>query len=213
MNSILKKSEIEKIFEILKKEFNYSRKVELDYINPFTLLIATVLSAQATDKQVNKATKSLFEIANTPEEMVELGEEKLLEYIKTINLCYTKAKRIIELSNKLIKDFNSIVPDNMEDLTSLPGVGRKTANIILNIVYDKIAIAVDTHVFRVSNRVGFVNKATNPLNCEKQLLENIPTKYQKDINHCLVLLGRYTCMAKKPKCDICPINSICKKIL
>lgn len=205
----MNKKTIKEIFEILKLEFNYSRQVELDYYTPFTLLIATVLSAQTTDKQVNKITPELFKYADTPEKIFALGEEKLLTYIKSINLCNTKAKNIIKLCEKLIQDFNSQIPDNLEDLTSLAGVGRKTANIILNIVYNQIAIAVDTHVFRVSNRIGLTNNAKNALDSERQLITNIPDEYKGEINHCLVLLGRYVCKAQKPACENCKINHYC----
>lgn len=207
----MKKEKIREIFEILKQKFNYTENIELNYINPYTLLVAVVLSAQATDKGVNKATEDLFKVVQTPKEMLELGEEKLKNFIKTINYCNTKAKNIIKLSEKLVKDFGSIVPDTREKLTSLNGVGRKTANIILNTVYKIPSIAVDTHVFRVSNRIGLTKNSKNVLNSEIELEKIIPSDLIYDVNHCLVLLGRYTCKAIKPQCELCPINKLCEK--
>lgn len=199
---------ITKILEILEKKYGKEELTELDYINEYTLLVAVILSAQATDKGVNLATKELFEIVKTPEEMVNLGVENLEKYIKTINYYHTKAKNIISMSEKLISNFNSKLPDNMEDLTSLDGVGRKTANIILNIVFNKLAIAVDTHVFRVSNRLGITN-AKNVLESEKQLMKITPKKHIKNLNNNLVMFGRYECKAIKPHCDNCILSSYC----
>lgn len=199
---------ITKILEILEKKYGKEELTELDYINEYTLLVAVILSAQATDKGVNLATKELFEIVKTPEEMVNLGVENLEKYIKTINYYHTKAKNIISMSEKLISNFNSKLPDNMEDLTSLDGVGRKTANIILNIVFNKPAIAVDTHVFRVSNRLGITN-AKNVLESEKQLMKITPKKHIKNLNNNLVMFGRYECKAIKPHCDNCILSSYC----
>jgi endonuclease-3 len=202
---------IEKIFDILCKKYGKDELTELLYDNPYTLLVATILSAQATDKMVNKVTEKLFIVANNPIDMIKLGEIKLKEYIKSINYFNTKAKNIIKMSEQLVKNFNSQVPNNMDDLVSLAGVGRKTASIILNIVYGKKAIAVDTHVFRLANRIGFV-KCNNVFNTEKELLKIIPDKYVKYINNYFVLLGRYICKARKPDCDNCPLIKICKKI-
>ncbi len=199
---------ITKILEILEKKYGKEELTELDYINEYTLLVAVILSAQATDKGVNLATKELFEIVKTPEEMVNLGVENLEKYIKTINYYHTKAKNIISMSEKLISNFNSKLPDNMEDLTSLDGVGRKTANIILNIVFNKPAIAVDTHVFRVSNRLGITN-AKNVLESEKQLMKITPKKHIKNLNNNLVMFGRYECKAIKPHCDNCILSGYC----
>lgn len=207
---LLNRNDIKQIFEILNNYYGDLKDTELDYINPYTLLVAVVLSAQATDKGVNKATKELFEIVKTPEDMVNLGEEKLKDYIKTINYYNTKAKNIILLSKKLIQNYNSIVPSTREDLMCLNGVGRKTANIILNTVYGISSIAVDTHVFRVSNRIGLV-KTDNVLDTEKQLEKRIPKEFHGDINKCLVLFGRYICKAKNPSCTTCPLKHICKK--
>ena len=206
----MNKIKIKKIFETLINNYNYNSKIELKYDNAYTLLVAVILSARNTDKGVNKVTKELFKVVKTPEEMLLLGENKLREYIKTIGLCNTKAKHIIAMSEKLVKNFNSIVPDNMEDLTSLDGVGRKTANIILNIVYKKPSIAVDTHVFRVSNRIGFT-KAKNVIESEKQLLKAIPKEYISEVNSCLVLHGRYVCKSRKPDCESCAIKDLCEK--
>ena len=206
---LLNKDEIIKLFDILNEYYKDINDTELDYINPYTLLVAVVLSAQATDKGVNKATKDLFKIVDTPEKMVKLGEGGLKNYIKSINYFNTKAKHIISLSEKLIKNFDSKVPNNMKDLLSLDGVGRKTANIILNTVFGITSIAVDTHVFRVSNRLGLV-KANNVLDTEKQLEKNVPQGSKKDINKFLVIFGRYICKAKNPLCSECPLNLLCK---
>ncbi len=210
--------DIKSIFSILLKDFALEKisnrgQTELVYTNPYTLLVAVVLSAQATDKSVNKIVPDLFKIIQTPEDMIKLGEEKLKGYIKSINLYNTKAKNIIALSHKLIDNFQSRIPNTREDLMSLNGVGRKTANIILNIVYNIPSIAVDTHVFRVANRIGLTNKSTNVLNTEIILDKIIPDEYKIITNHCLVLLGRYICQARKPKCDSCPIAHLCQKNL
>lgn len=205
----MKKEKIIEIFKILENLYGIDDLIELDYINTYTLLISVILSAQATDAGVNKATETLFKVVKTPEEMVALGENKLKNYIKSINYFNNKAKYIIRMSKKLIEKFNSTVPNNFEDLISLDGVGRKTANVVLNVVFDKQAIAVDTHVFRISNRLGIV-KADNVLDTEKQLLKVIPKKYIKHVNHYLVLFGRYNCKAIKPKCEECMLKKFCK---
>ena len=207
------KENVLNVLKTLIKYFDTTRKVALDFEDPFTLLVATVLSAQTTDKQVNKISPALFKVADTPEKMASLSESEIKEYIKSINLCNTKARHILELSKKLVSDFNSVVPDNMKDLTSLPGVGRKTANIILSVVYNKNAIAVDTHVFRVSRRIGFSKGAKTPTQTEQELYKIIPEEYQQEINHCLVLLGREFCKAQKPQCENCPIKNFCEKNL
>lgn len=206
----MNKNKIIEIFKKLEDKFSRDYKIELDYLNNYTLLIAVLLSAQATDRGVNKATEKLFKIANTPEEMLKLGEDNLKEYIKSINYFNTKAKNIINLSKILVEKFNSEVPNNREDLESLPGVGRKTANVVLNIAFNIPEIAVDTHVFRVSNRIGLV-KANNVLDTEKKLKKIIPENYTTFVNHWLVLLGRYICKAKKPDCNNCPIKDLCEK--
>ena len=200
-----------KILNTLVPYFGGTRKVALDFSNPFTLLVATVLSAQTTDKQVNKITPALFAVADTPEKMASLNEEEIKSYVKSVNLCNTKAKHILELSKKLVKNFNSVVPNNMKDLTSLAGVGRKTANIILSVIYHQNAIAVDTHVFRVCRRIGLSKNAKTATETELQLYKIIPEEYQQEINHCFVLLGREICKAQKPQCENCPIKDLCEK--
>lgn len=188
---------------------NPNPKSELDYVNPFTLLVAVVLSAQATDKGVNKVTTDLFKIADSPQKMLELGEENLITYIKSIGLYKNKAKNIINLSKKLISDYDSQVPDNMEDLMTLAGVGRKTANVVLNVIFNKATMPVDTHLLRVCPRVGFAQGNT-PESVEKSLLERIPPEYMHDAHHWLLLHGRYVCMAKNQKCQECIISDLCK---
>lgn len=182
---------------------------ELVYRNHFELLIAVILSAQATDKSVNKATATLFFIANTPEKMLALGENGLKEYIKTIGLYSSKAKHIIATCKLLVEQFNSKVPDSREALQSLPGVGRKTANVILNTCFGQPVIAVDTHIFRVANRIGLA-KGKTPLAVEQKLIKVIPPEFMHDAHHWLILHGRYTCIARKPKCPTCIINDLCE---
>lgn len=198
---------IDKIFETLSKN-NSNPKTELKYVNDFTLLVAVVLSAQATDSSVNKATESLFNLYNTPEKMLELGEIGLRNYIKSIGLFTTKAKNIIELSRHLIKQHNSKVPNEFIELIKLPGVGRKTANVVLNCLFDKPTIGVDTHVFRVSRRLGLAH-GNNPEKIELELLNNIDVKWHKKVHHWLILLGRYICKARVPNCPICPVKDYC----
>ena len=182
---------------------------ELQYRTPFELLIAVILSAQATDVSVNKATEKLFKIAPNPKKMFALGEEKLKDCIKNIGLYNTKTKHILKTCEILIKQFHSKVPGNREDLESLPGVGRKTANVILNTAFNQPTIAVDTHIFRVANRIGLAN-GKNPEAVEQQLLKTIPDPYIKDAHHWLVLHGRYVCIARKPKCPDCLIADLCE---
>jgi endonuclease III len=184
-------------------------KGELEHINPYTLLVAVALSAQATDVGVNKATRHLFPIVDTPEKMVALGEEKLRDYIKTIGLYRTKAKNVIGLSQMLIDEHNSEVPRSREALEKLPGVGRKTANVVLNIAFGESTIAVDTHLFRVGNRTGLA-PGKNPLEVELGLLKIIPAEFARHAHHWLILHGRYTCVARKPFCGRCIINDLCK---
>ena len=205
----MKKSDIDKIFSILQKQ-NPLPKTELEYKNNYTLLVAVVLSAQSTDVGVNKATKKLFAVADTPEKMLGLGEEELKKYISTIGLYNTKAKNIIALSKILLEKYNSTVLEDLEILQSLPGVGRKTANVILNCAFGHSTIAVDTHVFRVSNRLGIVHEK-DVLKTELALLKAIPKKWQQHAHHWLILHGRYICVAKKPKCEICSLNNYCEK--
>jgi endonuclease-3 len=181
---------------------------ELEYVNVFTLLVAVVLSAQATDAGVNKATRPLFAIADTPEKMVALGEDKVRDYIKTIGLFRNKAKNVIALSEALIAEHGSEVPHDREALEALPGVGRKTANVVLNIAFGEPTMAVDTHIFRVANRLSLAPGKT-PLEVERKLLEVIPPEYLLHAHHWLILHGRYICKAQRPKCEICPIEDLC----
>ncbi|HVG51724.1 MAG TPA: endonuclease III [Xanthobacteraceae bacterium] len=182
---------------------------ELLHVNPFTLLVAVVLSAQATDAGVNKATPALFAAADTPEKMVALGEEKVRDYIKTIGLYRGKAKNVIALSQKLVAEHNSMVPASREALEALPGVGRKTANVVLNIAFGEPTIAVDTHLFRIGNRTNLA-PGKNPLEVELGLEKVVPDKYRLHAHHWLILHGRYICVARKPQCERCLINELCK---
>ena len=184
-------------------------ETELVYRSHFELLIAVVLSAQATDKSVNKATKPLFDVANTPKKILELGEEGLKTYIKTIGLFNTKAANIIKLCHQLIEKHNGDVPCTRSELESLPGVGRKTANVILNTAFGQPTIAVDTHIFRVANRIGLAH-SSSVLGVENELLRVIPEKFMLDAHHLLILHGRYTCMARKPLCHTCVISGYCE---
>lgn len=182
---------------------------ELIYRSEFELLVAVILSAQATDVSVNKATKVLFNVANTPKKILALGETGLKSYIKSIGLYNSKAKNIIETCKMLLDRFESRVPQERESLESLPGVGRKTANVILNTLFGHTTIAVDTHIFRVANRTRIATGKT-PLAVEKKLMRVIPTIYLHDAHHWLVLHGRYTCTARRPQCSTCLINDLCK---
>ena len=182
---------------------------ELDYVNAFTLLVAVVLSAQTTDKGVNKATGPLFKVADTPEKMLALGEEGLIPYIKTIGLYKNKAKHVIGLSKKLIEDFGSEVPCDRDALMTLPGVGRKTANVVLNVIFHQPTMPVDTHLLRISPKIGLAEGDT-PEKVEKSLLERIPPEFLADAHHWILLHGRYVCTARNPNCAECLINDICK---
>lgn len=202
-----KKTEILEIMKIFQQE-NPNPKCELNYVNAYTLLVAVILSAQSTDKGVNKATEALFKIVDTPEKMLNLGEEKLRSYIRTIGLFNNKAKNIIAMSKDLMERYNGQVPEKREELESLAGVGRKTANVILNVWYNKPALAVDTHVMRISHRLDF-SQGKTPLLVEQDLLKVLPDKYIINANHWLVLFGRYICKAQKPECGMCPIAEYC----
>lgn len=184
-------------------------KGELHYVNPYTLLVAVALSAQATDVGVNKATRPLFEVVDTPEKMVALGEAKLKDYIKTIGLFNTKAKNVIALSKILVDKYDSTVPEDRDALQTLPGVGRKTANVVLNIAFGHPTIAVDTHLFRVGNRTGIAPGKT-PLEVEKKLEKRTPPEFMQHAHHWLILHGRYLCKARKPDCWRCPVEDLCK---
>ncbi|WP_422373939.1 endonuclease III [Roseibium sp.] len=182
---------------------------ELDYVNAYTLLVAVVLSAQATDVGVNRATKHLFEIADTPQKMVALGEDKVREEIRTIGLFKTKAKNVILLSEQLIRDHGGEVPEDREALEKLPGVGRKTANVVLNIFFGHPTIAVDTHLFRLGNRIGIAPGKT-PLDVEKAMEKAVPKEFSLHAHHWLILHGRYICKARKPECRRCVIYDLCR---
>jgi len=196
------------IFSRLKKQ-NPKPTTELNYSSAFELLIAVILSAQATDKSVNKATEKLFPVANTPDTILELGEEELKQYIKTIGLFNSKAKNIIKTCQLLSTHHQSQVPTNRQDLEELPGVGRKTANVILNTAFAEPTIAVDTHIFRVANRTNLAPGKT-VLEVENKLLKVVPKQFMKDAHHWLILHGRYTCIARKPKCGECIIEDLCE---
>lgn len=203
----LKPDQVEAFFARLAKA-NPDPRGELDYINPYTLLVAVVLSAQATDVSVNKATEPLFKVADTPEKMLKLGEAKLKGYIKTIGLYNTKAKNVMALSRILVEEHGGTVPQDREALQKLPGVGRKTANVVLNIAFGQPTIAVDTHIFRVGNRTGLA-PGKDPLAVELALEKRVPEKYKLHAHHWLILHGRYVCKARKPDCPICVVNDIC----
>jgi endonuclease III len=183
-------------------------KGELDHVNAFTLLVAVALSAQATDKGVNKATKALFQIADTPEKMLALGEEGLIQHIKTIGLFRNKAKNVIKLSQRLIDAYGGEVPSSRAALVTLPGVGRKTANVVLSMWFHHPAQAVDTHIFRVGNRTG-IAVGRDEAAVERAIEDHVPAEFQHHAHHWLILHGRYICVARKPKCGICPIRDWC----
>lgn len=205
---LLQQEEIKEVFERFKKE-NPNPTSELKWTNSFTLLVSVVLSAQATDKSVNKATESLYKIADTPQKILSLGEDNLISYIKSIGLYKSKAKHIIELSKMLISEFDSKIPDNLKDLIKLPGVGRKTANVVLNVLFNKPTMPVDTHLLRISPKIGLAQGST-PLEIEKSLCARIPQEYMNHAHHWLILHGRYVCTARNPHCENCIINDICK---
>jgi endonuclease-3 len=190
------------------RELNPHPKTELDYTTPFELLIAVMLSAQATDVSVNKATRKLFPVARTPEALLALGEEKLRRYIDTIGLYNAKAKHVIETCRLLIERHGGEVPRDRDDLESLPGVGRKTANVVMNTAFGEPTMAVDTHIFRVANRTGLARGAT-PLAVEKGLLKNVPAEFLHDAHHWLILHGRYVCKARRPECWHCVVRPFC----
>jgi endonuclease-3 len=182
---------------------------ELEYRNPFTLLVAVVLSAQATDAGVNKAARTLFDRADSPEKMLALGEDQLRQQIRTIGLFRTKAKNLIALSQRLISDFGGAVPRDRDSLETLPGVGRKTANVVLNVAFGQPTIAVDTHVLRVANRIP-LSKGKTPLAVEQELEAIIPAEFKRHAHHWLILHGRYICKARRPECFRCRLNDLCR---
>lgn len=203
----MKKKDIHEFFSRLRAA-NPEPKGELYYTNPFTLLVAVALSAQATDRGVNKATPALFAAADTPAKMVALGEERVREYVKTIGLYKGKAKNVIGLSEILIRDYGGQVPGHREELVKLPGVGRKTANVVLNIAFGQPTIAVDTHLFRVANRTGMA-PGTTPEKVELALEKVVPPEFMRHAHHWLILHGRYICKARKPDCPACPVRDLC----
>jgi endonuclease-3 len=204
----MKKADIQTFFERLRDD-NPNPEGELNYVNEFTLLVAVVLSAQATDKGVNKATEKLFQIAETPEKMATLGLDGIISHVKTIGLYNAKAKNVLALSEMLIAEHNSEVPQTREELEKLPGVGRKTANVVLNIAFGQPTCAVDTHIFRVSNRTGLAPGKT-VLAVEKKLMKVIPKEFGVDSHHWLILFGRYICKARKPDCAQCKVYDLCR---
>ena len=206
--TLLSKQEMTEVFRRWR-DVNPAPISELEYVNPFTLLVAVVLSAQTTDKGVNKATGPLFKVADTPEKMLALGEEGLISYIKTIGLYKNKAKHVMGLSQKLIDDFGSKVPGSREELMTLPGVGRKTANVVLNVIFHEPTMPVDTHLLRVAPKIGLAEGNT-PETVEKSLLERIPAEFLHDAHHWILLHGRYVCTARTPKCEECIIKDLCK---
>ena len=203
----LKPEQVEAFYAKLAKA-NPNPRGELDYINPYTLLVAVVLSAQATDASVNKATESLFKIADTPDKMLKLGEARLKDHIKTIGLYNMKARNVIALSRILMEEFGGAVPRDRDTLQKLPGVGRKTANVVMNVAFGASTIAVDTHIFRVANRTGLA-PGKDPLAVELQLEKRTPEKYKRNAHHWLILHGRYVCKARKPECPRCVVSEIC----
>ena len=204
----MKPADIDEFFRRLAAD-NPAPKTELEYINPYTLLVAVVLSAQATDIGVNKATGPLFQIVQTPQQMVELGEERLRQYLRTLGLFHTKAKNVIRLSEILVAEHGGEVPRKRKELEALPGVGRKTANVVLNVAFGQTTIAVDTHIFRVSNRTGLA-KGKTPEEVERKLIRYVPARWKPHAHHWLILHGRYVCVARRPHCETCIIADLCR---
>ncbi|MBB6111292.1 endonuclease III [Mucilaginibacter lappiensis] len=183
---------------------------ELHYDNPFQLLVAVILSAQCTDKRINQVTPKLFERFPTPEDLAASTPEEVFTYIRSVSYPNNKAKHLVGMGKMLVDVFNSEIPEGIENLQKMPGVGRKTANVIASVIFEEPAMAVDTHVFRVSNRIGLTHNATTPLAVEKQLIKHIPKEYIGVAHHWLILHGRYICLARSPKCEICPLTWFCK---
>jgi endonuclease-3 len=204
----MKKADVVEMFSRLR-ELDPHPKTELEYTTPYELLVAVALSAQATDVGVNKATRRLYPVANTPQRILELGEEKLREYISTIGLFNTKAKNVIAAAHRLVEQYGGEVPRSREALESLPGVGRKTANVVLNTAFGEPTIAVDTHIFRVSNRTGLA-PGKNVREVEDKLEKVVPVPFRQNAHHWLILHGRYVCKARKPDCPHCAIRDLCR---
>lgn len=210
----MKKQELYRFITTYFEEVMPKAETELNYDNPFQLLIAVILSAQCTDKRINQITPRLFEHFPTPEVLASTTPEVVYEYIKSVSYPNNKAKHLVGMARILVNDFNGEVPSEMKDLTKLPGVGRKTANVIQAVVYDKAAMAVDTHVFRVSHRIGLVSEQCNtPYSVEKQLVKYLPDNIIPKAHHWLILHGRYTCTARNPKCDACGLKIVCRHYL
>ncbi len=205
--ALMKAAVIPEFFARLKKAIP-EPETELEYDTVYQLLVAVVLSAQATDAGVNRATEPLFKIVKTPQQMLDLGERKLISYIKTIGLYRTKAKNVMGLSKMLVEQHGGEVPHSHEALQALPGVGRKTANVVMNVAFGEATIAVDTHIFRVGNRTGLA-PGKNPLEVELRLLKRVPEEYRLHAHHWLILHGRYTCKARKPECPSCTVADLC----
>ena len=203
--SVAEREEIFRRFSVQRPE----PRGELEHTNPFTLVVAVALSAQATDAGVNKATRALFKVADTPQKMLDLGEEKVRDYIKTIGLYRNKAKNVIALSQMLVDEFAGKVPETREELVRLPGVGRKTANVVLSMAFGQATMAVDTHIFRIANRIRLAPGKT-PDEVEARLMKVVPKQYLYHAHHWLILHGRYTCKARRPECERCVIADICK---
>ena len=201
------KEEIQTFFFFLRRQ-NPNPKCELNFKNAYTLMVAIILSAQATDKGVNKATEALFEKVQTPEQMLALGEDGLREYVKSLNYFNNKSRNIIRMTEVLLDKYHGVFPKDLDELQTLPGVGRKTANVFLNVLEHRPLIAVDTHVFRLGNRLGLAPGKT-PLEVEMKLAQVVPDEFKPDAQHWLVLLGRYICKAKHPKCHECPVSDVC----
>lgn len=208
MENLLSREQIIEVFSRFKAQ-NENPKSELEWSSPFTLLVAVVLSAQATDKSVNIATRELYKVADTPQKILALGEQGLIPYIKSIGLYKSKAKHVIGLCQKLISDFGGEVPRSREDLMSLPGVGRKTANVVLNVVWGEHTMPVDTHLLRIAPKIGLAEGDT-PEKVEKSLLKRVPDEFMEHAHHWLILHGRYVCTARNPKCESCILNDICQ---
>ena len=204
-----KKERFEKIIDYFSKHQPIA-ETELKYSNPYELLVAVILSAQCTDKRVNMVTPKLFQAFPVPAVMAAASSDEVFQYIKSISYPNNKAKHLVGMANMLIKDFKGIIPSDVNELQKLPGVGRKTANVIASVVYDKPAMAVDTHVFRVSARLGLTTNSKTPLETEKQLIKYIPKNKVAIAHHWLILHGRYICLARSPKCEICPLTIWCK---
>lgn len=206
---MLKKDRYKAFVEYFSKN-NPDAQTELNYSNPFELLVAVILSAQCTDKRINQITPALFERYPDPESLASSSPDEVYSYIRTVSYPNNKAKHLVGMARKLVEEFGGKVPEKVEDLVKLPGVGRKTANVISSVVYNNPAMAVDTHVFRVSNRIGLTHNAKTPLAAEKQLVKYLPKETIALAHHWLILHGRYICLARRPKCEVCPITYFCK---